>query len=47
MTQKYILDFLSNYKKELNKNISVTKINYLDSFKDFYRKKIEKDIIYV
>jgi len=95
MTQKYILDFLSNHKEELNTKFSVTKIGlfgsyatnsanndsdidivietttkdfflrddlkeflenkfktavdvgYLDSFRAFYRKRIEKEIIYV
>ena len=95
MTQKYILDFLSNHKQELETKFSVTKIGlfgsyatdtahkesdidiaiettikdfflrddlkeyleskfkksvdigYLDSFRAFYRKRIEQEIIYV
>jgi len=95
MTQKYILDFLSTHKEEIETKFSVTKIGlfgsyatntanaesdidivietrkkdfflrddlkeyfensfkipvdigYLDSFREFYRKKIEKNIIYV
>ena len=49
--KKDILDFLTEHKEELeylkqqlNKPVD---IGYLDSFRGFYREKIEKEVIYV